>query len=841
MKRKVSTISLMVSIIVALVLGYAHANNSNKINNTSVASIVAAYVAPQIECDTIGVSIANNSPLCIGQAATLTATANANNYLWSNGSTLATIAPTVQGVYTVTVTNSSTACTGSASTIVSFNSVPIVNITQSSPICLGGSVTVSASGGVSYIWSGPAGMSLLGTWTISQMSPDKQGVYYVTVTASNGCTAVDSTTLSITAPPTVTATNTGPICAGNSVTLNATGGIAYAWATQAGGAVANGASVTISALNATTTYFVTVTGANSCTATASTTVIAKKPSLSIQGNSLICSGGSTTLTAVNPNSNMSYLWNTGATTNSITVTTVGSYIVTITSASGCTNAQGTTVSYYSNASASLQATDNSICVGDNVLLFVQNAIPNSAFVWSTGATTEAINVTPMQTTTYSVTITNSCQPTAVVKTTNIVVNACAAIEPSPDCATPVSLCTEQTTFFASPINEGIAEGGNNYGCLQTQPNPSWFYLRIATPGAIHIQETNSANTDADFALWGPFPSLINAIDQCGDLLAPIDCSYSPQANEQIDIPTAATTGDVYLLLITNYGNALTDITLSEISSSPGSVDCTDIEDCSSFVVQLNAQNALCNQAGKIITTGYGGLLPYSFAWSNGSTTASLDPIAPGTYTVTVTTSNDCSQVHSATVLDENLFVPPNATTVNITANSAKLQWAAVPNASSYTVKGRLLGTTTWLTIPGITNTYRDITTLPACTGYEWAVRANCVGESSAYSSVVSFTTLGCGADERTNTLPSNETASSFSIYPNPATDQITIELNRFMAHTALLTITDLTGRTVLQQTIRGDNPAETLLVDTHTLVKGYYLVTLNDGIESMQQHLAIVR
>lgn len=841
MKRKASTISLMVSIIVALVLSYAHANNGNKPNNISVASIVSAYVAPQIECDTIGVGIANNSPLCVGQAATLTATANANGYLWSNGSTLATIAPTVQGVYTVTVTNSSTACTGSASAIVSFNAVPIVSISQSPTICLGGSVTVSASGGVSYAWSGPAGTSLLDTWTISQMSPNKQGVYYVTVTDLNGCTAVGSTTLSISPSPTVTASNTGPICAGGSVTLTATGGIAYTWITSTGDFVGNGASLTVHNVNTTTTYIVTVTGANGCSATASTTVIAKKPSLSIQGNLLICAGSSTTLTAVNPNSNMTYLWNTGATSNSISVTTAGNYTVTITSVSGCTNTQSKTVSYYSNANAFMQATNNSICGGDSITLSVQNAMTNSAFVWSTGDTSNSVVVAPMQTTAYTVSITNSCSPTTVVKTTNIAVINCVAIEPSSDCATPVPLCVEQTAVFASPINAGIAEPGNNYWCLQTQPNPSWFYMKIATPGAIHITETNSNDTDVDFALWGPFPSLSNAIGQCGDLPSPYDCSYSPQANEQINLPATSATGDIYLLLITNYSNALTDITLSELLSSPGSVDCTDVEDCSSFVVQLYAHNALCNQAGRINTHAYGGLLPYSFVWSNGSTTADLDPIAPGTYTVTVSTSNGCSQVHSATVLDENLSVPVGVTTVNISANAAKLQWAAVPDASSYTVKGRLLGSSSWLTIPGITNTYRNITTLPSCTAYEWAVRANCVGESSEYSSVVSFITLGCGADERTNALPSKEKVSGFSVYPNPATDQIRIELNRFMAHTAVLTIADLTGRTVLRQTIRGDNPAETLLVDTHTLAKGYYLVTLNDGIESMQQHLVIVR
>ncbi|MCB0503068.1 MAG: hypothetical protein KDD32_10305, partial [Bacteroidetes bacterium] len=152
------------------------------------------------------------------------------------------------------------------------------------------------------------------------------------------------------------------------------------------------------------------------------------------------------------------------------------------------------------------------------------------------------------------------------------------------CATADPFCTDNGTFFPANYtgtgNGGgpQAELGNNYGCLGTTGNPAWYYLEIDDPGNIVIDLTNTNIIDIDYALWGPFPNLGTAQSNCGSLGAPVDCSYHPQAFEVINVPNS-NTGDVYLLLITNYANTATSVSGNQIGGT-GSTDCTILPNCS---------------------------------------------------------------------------------------------------------------------------------------------------------------------------------------------------------------------------------------------------------------------
>ena len=115
------------------------------------------------------------------------------------------------------------------------------------------------------------------------------------------------------------------------------------------------------------------------------------------------------------------------------------------------------------------------------------------------------------------------------------------------------------------------------GCLSTTPNPAWYWMRIANSGSIRIHMTSSDGTyghDVDFICWGPFASLqaacaTNLMSNSG-----VDCSYSTAAEEDCDIPNAVS-GQIYVLLITNYANAVTNISFDQTSGS-GSTDCAII-------------------------------------------------------------------------------------------------------------------------------------------------------------------------------------------------------------------------------------------------------------------------
>jgi len=126
--------------------------------------------------------------------------------------------------------------------------------------CLAPSISLTATGGVSYLWNNNKGI----TPTIAVTTP---GTYTVTVTSANGCTATQSIVITENKPaPTAVITNntgsTAITCTISSISVTASGGVSYSWDNGLG----NNANATITAPG---TYTVTVTAANGCTATKS--------------------------------------------------------------------------------------------------------------------------------------------------------------------------------------------------------------------------------------------------------------------------------------------------------------------------------------------------------------------------------------------------------------------------------------------------------------------------------------------------------------------------------------------------------------------------------------------
>src|SRR5258706_303626 len=201
-------------------------------------------------------------------------------------------------------------------------------------ICPGGSNTLTASGGTSFLWSTGA------TTASVTVNPSATTTYTVTVTDANDCSTSSSTTATVKTQKafSIATSTTSVSVAGNSTTTASSGGASFLWSTGA-----TTASVTVNPTS-TTTYTVTVTDANGCSSSCSTTVTVNPlPVCSIApANPSICVGGSSTLTA---SGGISFLWNTGATTASITVspTVTTTYTVTVTDANGCSSSCATTV------------------------------------------------------------------------------------------------------------------------------------------------------------------------------------------------------------------------------------------------------------------------------------------------------------------------------------------------------------------------------------------------------------------------------------------------------------------------------------------------------------------
>lgn len=106
--------------------------------------------------------------------------------------------------------------------------------------------------------------------------------------------------------------------------------------------------------------------------------------------------------------------------------------------------------------------------------------------------------------------------------------------------------------------------------------------------------------------------------------------------------------------------------------------------------------------------------------------------------------------------------PTGLNTTNITTNSATVAWTAVSGAVSYTVEYKENISSIWNTLPNTTSTSINITGLNPATLYDWHVKTNCTGGSSAYVAS-SFTTLStCGAPASLTSSVSGANNLSFS-------------------------------------------------------------------------------
>ena len=148
------------------------------------------------------------------------------------------------------------------------------------------------------------------------------------------------------------------------------------------------------------------------------------------------------------------------------------------------------------------------------------------------------------------------------------------VGPLPDnisCGGMEPICMSNSLVFLAQDSDVTAEPGNDYGCLVSQPDPTWYYLEISEAGDLEMDLT--AGSDIDYAIWGPYSSLTAAQAACGSHPEPVDCSFSFSATEFISVPNVSV-GDVYVLLITNYAEIVQNVTLEASPGNTANTDCT---------------------------------------------------------------------------------------------------------------------------------------------------------------------------------------------------------------------------------------------------------------------------
>ena len=275
--------------------------------------------------------------LCIGDNAAITMSASASGadantlYQWQNfdatTNTWSDIAGATSTNYTVTInatakntfqyrmavsqgSNISIITCRVVSNIISLivNDRPVPAANNTGPKCIGESVTLSASNGQSYSWTGPNNYSASGqSPIIASLQDVNAGKYYVQVTSAQGCVNTDSTTITVRSKVVATAGADVTICQGQSTQLNASGGSSYSWS-PARGLSATDIANPVATPDTTTTYIVAVSN-GVCSAMDSMVVtINKKPVADAGPDKVMLEGNTSTLKGKVSGGNVRYFW-----------------------------------------------------------------------------------------------------------------------------------------------------------------------------------------------------------------------------------------------------------------------------------------------------------------------------------------------------------------------------------------------------------------------------------------------------------------------------------------------------------------------------------------------------
>ncbi len=654
------------------------------------------------------------SPLCTIGNAQLSATAGYTNYLWNNAQTTQNITTTTAGVYSVTATNTA-GCTATTSISITTNTNPSApTITGNTLICGNNFNTLDAGVGfATYNWSN--------TQNTQQIAVTTAGIYTVTVTNTAGCTTTATSSITAGATPTAPViSQTAPLCSNSNTSISAAGTYnSYLWNTNA-----TTATIAIATGNA-GVYTVTVSNAAGCTNTATYNIqqfAAPTTPVLVQQDSL-CGNSNGTL-AANGTGYTAYLWNNTATTPNISITTAGTYTVTVTNASGCQITNSLVVSSQAAPAITTIAQTGVLCNNSSLDLTANTATTGVSYLWNTGATTQSITVAAGSSGSFTVTVSTAagCSITA-----NATVNSQAA-PAQPLITIDRNLCSNASGLISIPPT---ANTTYTWSGATTTTN----ILTITAAGIYTVTVTNTAGctntastTIQQYQAPNP-PTITMNPTFCSNQTA-ILTAYSPNnptyqwSNIWSAASTPITLAGTYTVTVTNaFGCKNTkSITVSE---QPAPI-----------MQPFTQTGVLCSNSSASITASALGVVgPLAYSWNTGATSPNITIPAntTATYTVTITSLAGCSNSSQITVTAIPAPAPPLITVDrNLCSNLSGL-----------------------ISVPSISNT-----------SYAWSGSTN-------FTNILSVTAAGTYTVTVTNTAGCTNTAST-AIQQNQAPTTPTI-------------------------------------------------------------------
>jgi gliding motility-associated-like protein len=612
------------------------------------------------------------------------------NYVWSNGASTQNISGLSAGTYTVTVTDNQNCTTSISKTIAQPSAILHANVASSQNVnCFNGSdasISLSVSGGTSpysYVWSNGAS-----TQNLTNLS---SGIYTVSITDANGCTATASHTItqpSASLNASVSSSQNVNCFGGNnaSVSLTVNGGTSpYSYVWNNGATTQNITGLTSG------TYTVTVTDANGCTANAVQSISQPAQALSVSVSSaqnISCydvPNGSINLAVNGGTSAYSYVWSNGATTQNITGLQAGTYSVTVTDANGCTASTNATLTQpAAHLNTTISTASNVSCYGlsnGSLNLNVTGGTSPYNYNWSNGATSQ--NISGLVSGTYTVTVTdaNGCTSEKSATITQPAQTLGASVQSSQN----VNCYGGNNAAIQLTVNGGTTPYNFTWSNGATTQNISGLTAGTYTAT---VTDANGCTASLSSTITQPTAALAASVSSSQNV------SCYGESNGNINITTNGGTSPYSY----NWSNGATSQNLTNITAGSYSVVITDANGCTtgvngivisqpsaSLAATVSVTDVAChsNLTGAITTTVAGGTSPYTYVWNTGATTSGINAVAAGTYSVTVTDANGCTAAQTSITINE----PAASLSASVASNTSVLCYGGNNGALSLNVNG----------------------------------------------------------------------------------------------------------------------------------------------------------
>ncbi len=578
---------------------------------------------------------------------------------WSTGATTQNVNGLPAGTYIVTAT-STTGCTASASATLTQPAVINITLNVVSVTCYNGNngaINTSVTGGTSpYSYSWGSGVFTQNRTGLAS------GNYTVTVTDFKGCTATATANvpqpldLVASSVPSQLACTGGPSGSVFTSVAGGTGPYTYYW----GPGLFSSNLTNVPSGN----YTVTVTDANGCTATASSTIVGYTPmtTSTTQVNNVCFGGnsGSIDLTVNNGWTPYSYNWTNSQSTQDISGLAAGSYTVTVTDNHNCTVTKTVSITQPAFGMTINSTIANVNCFGGNdgsISINVTSGSSPYSYNWGGGIVTQ--NRTALSAGAYNLTCTdnNSCTASATFNVTEP-----AQLTASP-AVTNITCNGASTGAINLTVNGGLAPftySWNDGGNTQNRTNLA------AGTYSVTVVDNHSCSTSASATVLQA-PAIAVTVTPTA-----ANCNGAATGSLNVSVSGGSTPYSF------NWGGGINTQNRTNLTAGTYSVTVTDNLSCSvsasgtvteptAISISSTVTNVACagGNTGAINLSVSGGTSPYTFDWGGGINTQNRTNLAVGSYNVTVTDNSSCTSTHTASITQATTL-SASATVTNVT-------------------------------------------------------------------------------------------------------------------------------------------------------------------------------